>query len=55
MLHVRPRRGHRLYPYPFLDAAAIGYPTAVGATSLVVVLALVLAIVLTRLDRRPVR
>ena len=39
------------YPYPFLDAAAVGYPRALGATGLVIVLALVLALVLKRLDR----
>ena len=40
------------YPYPFMDASVLGYPRAVGATSLVVVLALVLAVVLRQLDRR---
>jgi hypothetical protein len=39
------------YPYPFMDAAALGYPRAIGTTSLVVVLALALALVLRRLDR----
>ena len=43
------------YPYPFMDVPTVGYPTAIGATSLVVVLALVLAVVFRRLDRRPVR
>ncbi|HEY0238082.1 MAG TPA: Pr6Pr family membrane protein [Friedmanniella sp.] len=43
------------YPYPFMDAATLGYPRAVGATSLVIVLALVLAVVFVRLDRRPTR
>lgn len=40
------------YPYPFLDAATLGYPTALAATGGVVVLALVLAIALRYLDRR---
>lgn len=40
------------YPYPFLDAAATGYPRAIGATSLVIVLALVLAVALRCFDRR---
>ncbi len=40
------------YPYPFMDAAALGLPRAVGTTSLVIVLALVLAVVLKVLDRR---
>jgi hypothetical protein len=40
------------YPYPFLDAAATGYPRAIGATSGVIVLALVLAVALKYLDRR---
>ena len=40
------------YPYPFLDAATLGYPTALAATGGVVVLALVLGIALRYLDRR---
>ena len=40
------------YPYPFMNAAELGYPRAVGVTSLVVVLALVLAVALKYLDRR---
>ena len=40
------------YPYPFLDAATLGYPTAIGATAGVVVLALVLAVGFRALDRR---
>ena len=40
------------YPYPFLDAGAVGYPRAILATSLVVVLALVLAVVLKLVDGR---
>ncbi len=43
------------YPYPFMDAATLGYPTALGTTALVVVLALVLAIAFKRLDRRRTR
>lgn len=40
------------YPYPFMNASTLGYPHAVGLTSLVVVLALVLAVVLKLLDGR---
>nr|WP_269778751.1 Pr6Pr family membrane protein [Microlunatus antarcticus] len=40
------------YPYPFMDAADLGYPRAIGVTSLVVVLALVLAVALKALDGR---
>jgi hypothetical protein len=40
------------YPYPFLDAGALGYPRAIGATSGVIVLALVLALAFRHLDRR---
>jgi hypothetical protein len=40
------------YPYPFMNAAELGYPRAIGVTSLVVLLALVLAAALVHLDRR---
>lgn len=41
------------YPYPFLDVATKGYPTALVNTAAVVVIALVLAAVLKLIDRLP--
>ncbi|GAA3560877.1 hypothetical protein GCM10022197_15470 [Microlunatus spumicola] len=40
------------YPYPFMDAATLGYPRAIGVTSLVIVLALLFAVAFRHLDRR---
>lgn len=41
------------YPYPFLDAGELGVPVALRNTSLVVLVALVLALIFKALDRQP--
>lgn len=40
------------YPYPFVDAGAVGYPRALLATAAVLVLGMVVVVVIERLDRR---
>ena len=40
------------YPYPFLDATAVGYPQALLATGAVLVLGVLLALLLRLLDQR---
>ena len=39
------------YPYPFLDVEKVGYPAALGATAVVLAVAVVLVVVFHRLDR----
>jgi hypothetical protein len=40
------------YPYPFLDAGAIGYPRALLGTAVVLVLGVLVALLFVWLDRR---
>ena len=39
------------YPYPFLDVATVGYGEALGATALVLAIAVVLVAIFRRIDR----